>query len=182
MKSLEGLYRKVAEKLLDQGVFGYITVLFTVCSANNKNFKVSVDRILPFYDEFLNIFEMLNLMVQPGVNLQATAVIIPKIQNLCFNSSLTYAKFFEKCRERNIQFDVREKTGTMFLLSDDIERRCLGFVNVEQDKDSAINYADQILNNVASLFDPDMAEDNVQKNDIVTYSMVVESLYTILKK
>lgn len=163
-------------------MYGYSTVLLTVCSVNNKNFKVCVDRVLPFYDEFMNIFEMINLMVQPASNPQATAVIIPRIQNLCFPKSLTYLRFFDKCREKNIQFDVREKTGTMFLLSDDIERRCLGFVNVEADKESAIKYANQTLNNIASLFDSDVQEDNSMKNDVVTYSMAVESLFGLLKK
>lgn len=182
LKSVEGLYKKLAQKLLDQGVFGYVTVLLTVCSANNKNFKVCVDRVLPYYDEFLNVFELLNLMVQPSVNPHATAVVVPRIQNLCFHRSLTYLRFFDKCRERNIQFDVREKTGTMFLLADAIERRSLGFVNVEHDKESAIKYANQTLNNVASLFDSDMAEDAAVKNDLVTYSMVVECLFGMLKK
>ena len=134
IKSIEGLYKKLAQKLLDEGVFGYATILLTVCSVNQKNFKVCVDRVLPFYDEFMNIYEMINLMVQPSVNPHATAVVIPRIQNLCFPKSLSYLKFFDKCRERNIQFDVREKTGTMFLLSDEIERRCIGFVNVGKNR------------------------------------------------
>lgn len=182
LKSIEGLYKKLSQKLLDQGVFGYVTVLLTVCSVNNKNFKVCIDRVLPYYDEFMNIFEMLNLMVQPTQNPQATAVIIPRLQNLNFPRNLTYLKFFDMCRERNIQFDVREKSGTMFLLSDEISARCLGFVNVEQDKDSAIKYANQTLNNIASLFDSEIPEDTQVKNDVVSYSMAVECLFGLLKK
>lgn len=120
----------MAQTLFDHGVFGYLTIYLTVCNSNQKHYKVCVDRVVPYYDEFMNIFEMLNMMVQPSDKSRSTAVIIPRIQNLCFDQHLTYFKFFEKCREKNIEYDAKEKTGTMFLLSDDIERRSIGFVNV----------------------------------------------------
>lgn len=104
--------------------------MLTVCSSGPKNYKVCIDRILPYYDEFMNIFEMLNLMVQSVDRPKCTALIIPRIQNLCFDKRMTYQRFFDRCRERNLQFDVKDKTGTMFLLSDNIDKRTLGFINV----------------------------------------------------
>ena len=189
LKSLESLYTKLAQKVFDQGIFGYITILLTICSSGPKNYKVCIDRILPYYDEFLNTFEMLNLMVQPNERPRCTAVIIPRIQNLCFDRHMTYQKFFDRCRERNLQFDVKDKTGTIFLLSDNIERRSVGLINVgsisahlELDRERAIKYANQTLNNIASLFDPEVTEDKNQKNDVVSYSLAVESLFSIAKK
>ena len=195
IKALEGVSKKLAQKLFDQGVFGYVTVLLTITSSgsSNRNFKVCVDRVIPYYDEFMSEYEMINSMVQPTAmqDMRTTAVIIPRIQNLKFSSDTNYLKFFERCRERNIQFDLKTKTGILFKLYGEIERGCLGMMSIgrivvlttESDKEQAVKSASRALSNIATLFAPDHKDDSdYVKCDIITYSMMVEFLYGMQKQ
>ncbi len=131
MKSLEPITKKLAQKLYDQNLHGYVTILLTVSRVSTKNLKVCIDKVVPYYDEFMAAYEMINLMTPSNpADPYKTAVIIPRMNGLSFSPDLTSLKFFERCRERNIQFDLKNKSGTLFLMSDAIDTGNLGFVSI----------------------------------------------------
>lgn len=130
LSAIDALNKKLAQKLFDQGVFGYLTLLLTVSTTQAKQYKLCVDRIIPYYDEFAAAFETLNLMLQPDKpGSKACAVIIPKIQGMPFAQNSSYFKFFEKCRERSVQFDLKTREGTIFMLYDALHQGLFGLIS-----------------------------------------------------
>ena len=181
--SIDSLNQKLAQKLFDQGVYGYVTIMFTVSTAKTKHLKVCIDRIIPFYDEFASIFEMLNLMTyQEKMGKGAVAVIIPKVQGLSFSKNISYLNFFERCRERNIQFDLKTKRGTVFLLSDALQRGSFGLISFEQDRQAALKSVNRSMSNIASLFENEVQHEEYElSDDMVSFNMVIEQLYSMQK-
>lgn len=188
LAALEALNKKLAQKLFDQGVFGYVTLLLTVSAAPNKQFKLCVDRVLPYYDEFAAAFETLSLMLPPDKpGSKACAVVLPRIQAMPFAPSASYFRFFEKCRERNVHFDLKTREGTIFMLYDALPKGLFGlisagsFSSAERDRETALKCASRALTSVAGLFEGEKKEDADVQDDAVTFSMVMEQLFNMQK-
>ena len=200
LSAFESQLTPLSKRLYESGVFGYVTILFNAVgtSRDQMSFRVYIDRILPHYDEFAACFESINFMLagrtprrqnlsedssrlvsEPGTSV----VILPKIQEMKFSPELNYLKAFERFRERNIQFDLRTRTGTLVLLSDLISKGTLGLMCFESDRDQAIKSMNRVLSNLTVLFDQTAPPNEYfdDRTDMVTYPMVLEYMYSMQK-
>lgn len=191
----------LSKRLYEIGVFGYVTVLFNAIGTtkDQRSFRVYIDRIIPYYDEFTACFESINFMLagrtphrisssddssRKLTEQPTTVLILPKIQAIRFATDLNYLKLFERLRERNIQFDLRTRTGTLVTLSDLISKGTLGLMCFEADRDQTIKSMNRVLSNLTALFDQSTppTEDFDDRTDVVTYAMVLEFLYSMQKQ
>jgi len=49
------------------------------------------------------------------------------------------------CRIENLSFDIEDKSGIIFLLSQSLQLGCLGFVSIASSKKLSIKYANNAL-------------------------------------
>lgn len=49
------------------------------------------------------------------------------------------------CRIENLSFDIEDKSGIIFLLSQSLQMGCLGYVSVASSKKLAVKYANNAL-------------------------------------
>lgn len=54
------------------------------------------------------------------------------------------------CRIENLSFDIEEKSGIIFLLSQSLQLGCLGFVSIASTKKLAVKYANNALKFVSN--------------------------------
>jgi len=57
------------------------------------------------------------------------------------------------CRIENLSFDIEDKSGIIFLLSQSLQLGCLGFVSIAASKKVAIKYANNALKFISNQSD-----------------------------
>lgn len=130
VKALQSLSKKIGEKMFEQGVYGYITIVLSVQVGVNRNYKVCVDSVIPYYDEFLAHYETIKLMASVDEEQKLAAVIIPRIEDLDFSKEINYFQFFQRSRQKGILYDMKEKTGVIFSMTDSLNEGIMGFIAI----------------------------------------------------
>lgn len=183
---LETLTRSIAQCLFTKKkVYGFVTLLFTAAAPPGaRKLRFCLDRIVPYFDEFMAAFEMITLMAQPeNLHIPSKSVVfIPRIQALRFPAELNYLQFFERCRERNVFFDLKARTGTMFTLCQPLAKGSLGLVVVDSgEREAVLKSTSKALVGLSTLIDhesPDLSDD---RNDCLTHQTLMEAMYHIIK-
>lgn len=119
-KSIQGLIFKLYEKLYDQGLFGYVTILLNVTIFKNREYKVCIDRIIPYYDEFLSVYESLKFMLPenyPQTSLKKPtfqAICFPRVSALPVPPDTSVFQFFQTMNQSNLIFSQNPPRGPIF--------------------------------------------------------------------
>lgn len=183
--------KKVATYLYENEVYGYITIDFLVQQSSTNSLKITLSGLKCYYDDFIachELFALFNQMEKEnnqenGNEEEKSAVIFPVIENLGFSLKFDYETFFEKCRKRNIYYDINRNTGTIFVPFDKQSNGCLGMIIIDSDLKQIIKYASKTQSYIGELMSFEgVSNDGDQKKNFVTVNMVADRLYSYQKQ
>ena len=208
-KVISSIGLKVCKQLLAEGVIGYVGVQISVRTKGTNTLKMTITSAKPYYSEFLAGFEMFKVLdtFEPSGAASSShrsanssqaldqfkdasdkprkCIILPRINNINTPSDMDYIEFFDECRKQGIYYDVLKKSGTVFMLSDDIEQGSLGMIIIDTSFRQLIKYATKALSYIGALTNNSKSAqrgDSDQRANIVNTQSILDLLYVYQKK
>lgn len=200
--------KKVCRKIFEEGILGYVSIYIAIRIKALNTLKMTVKSIEPYYNEFLGAYGMFSALnsyddveeleesqsfidsehqdamkIKSSEKNQRKFIVFPRIDGIRFPERLNYIQFFDDCRKQGIYYDILKKSGTVFLLSDEIQKGSLGLMIIDSSFRQVIKYASKAVTYIGNLKDSKEGRgDGDRRANIIECQNILDLLYRYQKK